>query len=93
MGKQPSKVNEATAARPPAAPPPRPLGRPLTVRPAWEDALLDLRDGPIPPVVIASLVGFVVARFVTSGFVPWVLAVVAGGIGFGVHRYRHPPQP
>lgn len=83
-----SEVTSTSAGRPPAAPPPRPLGRPLTVRPAWEEVLLDLRDGPIPVVTIATILAFVVARVVSSGLVPWAVGIASGVVAFGIFRSR-----
>lgn len=83
-----SEPTSTSAGRPPAAPPPRPLGRPLTVRPAWEEVLLDVRDGPIPVVTMATVLAFVVARVVSSGLVPWGVAIVAGVVAFAVFRSR-----
>ncbi|MDB5216153.1 MAG: serine/threonine protein kinase [Myxococcaceae bacterium] len=76
------------AARPPAAPPPRPLGRPLTARPKWEETLLDLRDGPVPRVALTVVVAFVIARILTSGLVPFVVAIVAGVAAYAVKFWR-----
>lgn len=82
------------AGRAPAAPPPRPLGRPLTSRPAWEDTLLDFADGPVPRVAIAAIVGFVITRIITSGAVPFAVAVIAGIIAYATwRRSRGPTSP
>jgi len=78
------------APRAPAAPPPRALGRPLAPRPAWEDALLDLADGPSPRVAVAALVGFVLARIAVSGLVPWLAALFAGSIAYATWRFSRP---
>ena len=84
-------ASETTAplARPPAAPPPRPLGRPLTARPRWEEALLDLSDGPLPRVVLVLVVTFVIARILTSGIVPFVVAVAAAVAAYATWRRSH----
>lgn len=76
------------APRPPAAPPPRPLGRPLTARPRWEETLLDVRDGPLPRVALTIAIAFVIARVLTSGIVPFVVAVVAGVAAYAVKFWR-----
>ena len=80
--------------RAPAAPPPRPLGRPLTQRPAWEDTLLDFADGPVPRVAIAAVLAFVITRIITGGIVPFAVAVLAGIVGYATwRRSRGPTSP
>jgi serine/threonine-protein kinase len=79
---------EPVVGRPPAAPPPRPLGRPLTARPRWEEALLDLREGPLPQVFVTLIVAFVVARILTSGLVPYVVAVIAAIAAYATKYWR-----
>lgn len=83
-------LSEPVVGRPPAAPPPRPLGRPLMARPRWEEALLDLRDGPLPQVLVTSIVAFVVARILTSGLVPYVVSLVAGVAAYATRYWRRP---
>jgi len=78
----------ASAPRAPAAPPPRPLGRPLTARPQWEEMLLDLRDGPLPRVAATIAIAFVIARVLTSGIVPFVVAIAAGVAAYAVKFWR-----
>lgn len=78
------------AGRAPAAPPPRPLGRPLTARPKWEEMLLDLSEGPLPRVALTVVVAFVIARILTSGIVPFVVAVVAGVAVYTTKYWRGP---
>lgn len=79
-----------SAGRAPAAPPPRPLGRPLTARPKWEETLLDLSDGPLPRVAATVLVTFVIARILTSGLVPFVVAILAGVAAYASKVWRKP---
>ncbi len=82
------------AGRAPAAPPPRPLGRPLTSRPRWEDTLLDFADGPVPRIVVGAILGFVVARILTAGIVPFVAAIATAIAGyFTWRRSRGPTSP
>ena len=81
---------EAPHARAPAAPPPRPLGRPLTARPRWEEALLDLNDGPLPRVAVLAIIAFVIARILTTGVVPYVIAVAAGVAAYATKVIRRP---
>jgi eukaryotic-like serine/threonine-protein kinase len=76
------------AGRPPAAPPPRPLGRPLTARPRWEETLLDLSEGVVPRVAVTMLVAFVIARILTVGLVPFVVAVVFGVAAYATKYWR-----
>jgi serine/threonine protein kinase len=78
----------ATAPRAPAAPPPRPLGRPLTARPQWEEMMLDVRDGPLPRVAATIAIAFVIARVLTSGIVPFVIAIGAGVAAYAVSSWR-----
>lgn len=76
----------SSASRAPAAPPARPLSRPITARPHWEELLLDLGDGPLPRVVITILVVFAIVRIVTSGVVPFVVALAAGVAAYATWR-------
>ncbi|HEY8075445.1 MAG TPA: protein kinase [Labilithrix sp.] len=76
--------------RAPAAPPPREPGRPLQPRPAWEDAALDVLDGPAPRMLGAMVLAFIVARIVTAGLVPWLVAVVAAAAGYVSWRMSRP---
>ena len=85
---RPPTASEPALGRAPAAPPPRPLGRPLTARPRWEEALLDLGDGPLPRVALTTVVAFVIARILTSGFVPFVVAVAAGVAAYATNYFR-----
>lgn len=91
----PARVVTAEASEPiapgraPAAPPPRPLGRPLTARPKWEEALLDLNDGPLPRVFVVLVVSFAIARVVTRGVAPFVVAVVAALAAYATWRRSH----
>lgn len=84
----PSSTSAIALGRPPAAPPPRPLGRPLTARPRWEEMLLDFRDGPVPRIALTVMVAFVIMRILTSGAVPFVVAVVAGVAAYAVKFWR-----
>lgn len=85
---RPVATLEPSSARAPAAPPPRPLGRPLTARPRWEEALLDLRDGPLPRVALTVIVAFVIARILTSGLVPFVVAIASGVAAYATKYWR-----
>lgn len=84
----PSAPELAAAARPPAAPPPRPLGRPLTARPRWEETLIDLSEGPLPRVAVTVVVAFVIVRILTSGPVPFVIAIAAGVAAYATKYWR-----
>ncbi len=86
----PSSSSAIAVGRPPAAPPPRPLGRPLTARPRWEEMLLDIRDGPLPRIALTVVVTFVIVRILTSGAVPFVVAIVAGVAAYAVKFWRGP---
>jgi serine/threonine protein kinase len=81
-------LSEPIVGRAPAAPPPRPLGRPLTARPRWEEALLDLREGPLPQVFVTFVIAFVIARILTSGLVPYVVAITAGVAAYATKYWR-----
>jgi len=83
-----SQSAAAPPPRAPAAPPPRPLGRPLTARPRWEEMLLDVRDGPLPRVAATVAIAFVIARVLTSGIVPFVVAIAAGVAAYAVKFWR-----
>ena len=83
---RPPSPDSSAAGRAPAAPPSRPLGRPLTARPPWKEALLDLGDGPLPRVAVTSVVAFMIARILTSGFVPFVAAIAAGIAAYATWR-------
>jgi serine/threonine protein kinase len=83
-----SLATSSSAPRAPAAPPPRPLGRPLTARPKWEETLLDLRDGPLPRVAATAAVAFVIARVLTPGIVPFVVAITAGVAAYAAKFWR-----
>jgi serine/threonine-protein kinase len=79
------------SVRPPAAPPPRALGRPLAAAPRWKDLLLDLRSGPLLRVATAGIVVFVVARVLastTAALVAALVAVVASYMTWGRPRAR-----
>ena len=78
------------SGRAPAAPPPRPLGRPLTARPRWEEMLIDLSEGPLPRVALTVVVAFVIARILTSGIVPFVVALAAGIAVYATKYWRGP---
>jgi serine/threonine protein kinase len=84
----PESNSAAPPVRAPAQPPPRSLGRPLTARPKWEETLLDLRDGPLPRVAATIAIAFVIARVLTSGLVPFVVAIAAGVAAYAVKFWR-----
>jgi len=81
-----SNPDSSVAIRAPAAPPARPLSRPLAARPPWKEALLDVGDGPLPRVAITIVVAFVIVRIVTSGVVPYLAAIVAGVVAYATWR-------
>ena len=50
--------------------------------------LLDVRDGPVPRIALTVMVAFVIMRILTSGAVPFVVAVVAGVAAYAVKFWR-----
>ena len=79
--------------RPPAAPPRRTLGRPLTSQPRWKDLLLDLGGGPLPRVALVTIIVFIVARILTSTLASTVVALASGLAFYATWRGTRGGQP
>lgn len=75
-----------------SSPAPAPVLAPLATSPEPSSpetrGAFDLRRGPALPVALALLLAFVVTRSFVSGFVPWLIAGVAGAATFAAHRAR-----
>ena len=50
--------------------------------------MLDVRDGPLPRVAATIAIAFVIARVLTSGIVPFVIAIGAGVAAYAVSSWR-----
>jgi hypothetical protein len=49
-----------------------------------------MSEGPLPRAVATALVAFVVARVLTAGLVPLVVALLAGALAFSTKYWRGP---